>query len=172
MQWVPSCSVQPDLRCKENKRTVFRLNRSPGEALHQPLLSLGGLCHNLATSGGARAHIVSSRNLAAALSEWEPKTPEFQAVVLHSTKDKNGYEPKYEVGPPMRDTKAVAGFSIVYFYFALFLPLTANIKVVFSCTLKLTYRCASYVLERLRKLGGTVDMKRLCCHILGTCPTH
>lgn len=77
-----SSSVQPDLKCKENKRTVFRLNRSPGEALHQPLLSLGGLCHNLATSGGARAHIVSSRNLAAALSEWEPKTPEFQAVVL------------------------------------------------------------------------------------------
>lgn len=82
MQRVPGGNAQPDLRRKENKRTIFRFNHSPGEALHQPLLSLGGLCHNLATSGGARAHNVSSRNLAAALSEWEPKTPEFQAGVL------------------------------------------------------------------------------------------
>ncbi len=114
MQRVLGCNVQPGLRRKENKRIIFRFNHSPGEALHQPLLRLGGLCHNLATSGGARAHNVSSRNLAAALSEWEPKNSRLESS---STKDKNGYEPKYEVGPPRRNTKAVSGFLIVYFYF-------------------------------------------------------
>lgn len=47
------------------------------------------------------------------------------------TKDKNGYELKYEVGPPLRDTKAVSGFLIVYFYFVLFFFINHKYEVAF-----------------------------------------
>ncbi|KAL6485180.1 hypothetical protein MHYP_G00072250 [Metynnis hypsauchen] len=66
-----------------NQVTSAKASRTGQVTVVHETTDLGGLCHNLATPGGAGAHSTSSRNLAATLSEWEPKIPANPAVLQH-----------------------------------------------------------------------------------------